>query len=124
MTLYRDRSELFMNSRLKLIEDWPERAHAAGYSGELLAQQLGYSQRQLERYIMEWMAASLKVWLNSLRQQRAAELLCAGHAAQVVAVQLGYKQPSHFTRAFKKYHGMVPSQYAFCVRLTQKVGNG
>jgi len=50
-------------------------------------------------------------WLNDLRQQKALELLTGGQSIKQVAYSLGYKQSSHFTRQFKQFHGLAPSEF-------------
>jgi AraC-like DNA-binding protein len=51
-------------------------------------------------------------WLNGLRMQRAIELLRDGSNIGETAFCLGYEDPSHFSREFKKHYGFAPSENA------------
>ncbi len=43
--------------------------------------------------------------------QRAQKILISGVSVAETAEQLGFEYPQHFTRMFKKYFGISPSQY-------------
>ena len=43
--------------------------------------------------------------------QRAQKMLISGVSVGETAEQLGFEYPQHFTRMFKKYFGISPSQY-------------
>ncbi|MFO1511497.1 MAG: AraC family transcriptional regulator [Verrucomicrobiota bacterium] len=92
------------------ITDWESRAEAAGYSLSALARNCGASTRQLERFFLESRQKSPRQWLNEMRQQKALQLIGAGFSAKEVAARLFYKQASHFSREFKKFHGVSPME--------------
>jgi AraC-like DNA-binding protein len=48
---------------------------------------------------------------NRLRMQRAIEHLRDDHNISVTAFWLGYQDPSHFSREFKKHYGFAPNKY-------------
>ena len=50
----------------------------------------------------------MSAWLNALRLARAYELIRSGESVKSVAFELGFKQLSHFSRAFKQAHGVAP----------------
>ncbi|NJP41713.1 response regulator [Oscillospiraceae bacterium HV4-5-C5C] len=51
--------------------------------------------------------------INTLRMQKAAELLRNGCAyLREVAISVGIDDPLYFTKQFKKYYGVSPSQYS------------
>ena len=110
-----------MNSRLKQIKDWAGVAQRANYCGATLAQQLRFSRRQLERFIKLTMKKPLSEWLNGLRQQRAMELVSDCRSVKELADKLGYKQASHFSREFHKYHGFPPGYFVNGASVPQKV---
>ena len=99
-----------MRSRLSLVTNWEGLAEEAGYNAKKLAERCGVSRRQLERFFPRATGKTPQQWLNYLRQQKAYELIASGQSAKEVAIRLGYKQPSHFSREFKRFHGVPPSE--------------
>jgi hypothetical protein len=51
---------------------------------------------------------TLSEWLGELRLAKAYERIRAGESVKFVAFELGFKQLSHFSRAFKEAHGVPP----------------
>jgi len=99
-----------MASRLTRVSNWEELAEEAGYNPKNLADRCGVSLRQLERFIPQATGKTPQRWLNDLRQQKACELIASGQSVKEVSIRLGYKQSSHFSREFKRFHGVPPSE--------------
>ena len=112
-----------MNSRLKQIANWPELAQLHRYCVRALADHVGCSRRQLGRYVRRTQRQSPAAWLNGLRQRHALELLRAHHRVTAVGRALHYKTTAHFSRAFKKFYGVPPSEWTLILPLSQKVPN-
>ena len=51
---------------------------------------------------------TVTVWLNASRLAKAYERIRGGEPVKFVAFELGFKQLSHFSRAFKEAHGVPP----------------
>ena len=51
-------------------------------------------------------------WLTSVRLREAGDRIRAGGRVKEVALDLGYKQLSHFSREFKRAYGLPPSSMA------------
>jgi len=98
------------NSRLSLIQNWPELMQRANWIAKSLAKHTGVSVRTLHRHILQKTGNNTKTWLAEQRQRRALELLRAGFSIKETAITLGYKQPTNFTRQYKKHWGRLPSQ--------------
>jgi transcriptional regulator GlxA family with amidase domain len=99
-----------MQNQLTEIADWPEPARAANYSVHALAANCGVCTRQLERHFLKRFGVRPHLWLNRLRQSEALCLL-RDRSVKEVALQLGFKQLSHFSRTFKDFHGYPPSDF-------------
>ncbi len=69
------------------------------------------SVRQLQRYFLDEIGRTPKAWLNEQRMIAARKLLFEGQSVKAVAIQLGFKQASHFCREFKRSYRMTPMQY-------------
>jgi AraC-like DNA-binding protein len=93
------------------IKEWPAMARQAAYRAELLANRLKICPRQLQRYTQEIFGYSPQRWLNEQRLSEAAVMLRKDHLIKTVALDLGFKCVSHFSREFKLRYGVPPSQF-------------
>jgi AraC-like DNA-binding protein len=105
----KQRKVIGMRSRLHQVTDWPKLAESSGYSIKELARSCKTSLRQLERFFRQTFGKSPQDWMNELRQEKAKHLMESGCFVKEAAAQLGYKQPAHFSREFKRYHGIPPT---------------
>ena len=90
---------------------WVSMAWESGYDSAVLSRKLNVSQRQLQRYTRKLFGRSPQDWLDEQRLGIAAGLILKRRSVKEVAYQLGYKQPSHFSREFKIYYGLSPAQF-------------
>ncbi len=102
--------------RLKYIQNWPELARQAKWSAAALAKNCGVSVRTLHQHFLQQAGENTKAWLAEQRLQRAIELMRAGFSIKAVAITLGYKNPSSFTRKFKEARGICPTLCNYCGR--------
>jgi AraC-like DNA-binding protein len=91
---------------LSAIRDWPARARRAQYNAAMLAKECGVRRRALERFFHKTLTMPPQQWLDQMRQIEAEELAQTEKRTKEIADLLGYKQPSHFCRHFKRAHGM------------------
>jgi signal transduction histidine kinase/ligand-binding sensor domain-containing protein/DNA-binding response OmpR family regulator len=79
---------------------------------DTLAEKLLMSRSQLYRKIKALSNQSVNEFINTIRMNRAAELLLAGqHSISEVAYETGFTQPNNFTRSFTKHTGVSPSEF-------------
>lgn len=98
--------------RLRLVNgQWEELAEAAHYNARELAKLCSISTRQLQRYFRDIFHRSPQNWLNVRRMVAAQSLLLSGESVKKVALDLGFKQSSHFCRQFKSQCNMTPSEF-------------
>jgi AraC-like DNA-binding protein len=88
--------------------DRVRRAALAEPSLEGVAKQLGMSARTLRRHLAQE-HTSLRAILDDVRRARADELLAQGLAVKAVARELGFSDPSAFSRAYKRWTGRAPT---------------
>jgi len=99
--------------RLLLTDwNWEELARAAHYDANVLAKLCEISPRQLQRHFRRHFHRTPQHWLNERRLLAAQSLLLSGDSVKKVALDLGFKQTSHFCRQFKSRNQMTPSQFA------------
>jgi len=99
--------------RLLLVRvKWEGLAERSHYDANELAKLCGVSTRQLQRHFRRSFHCSPQNWLNERRLDAAQSLLLTGDSVKKVALDLGFKQPSHFCRQFKSRNKMTPSEFA------------
>lgn len=75
------------------------------------AQQLFLSPNYFGDLIRELTADTATSHIRRFIMQRAQQLLLSGSTISETAERLGFDYPQHFTRVFKKYFGVTPSEY-------------
>jgi len=111
-----------MSSRLDWIQDWDGLAADAKYQPRQLAQTCQISERQLCRFILGKFGRTTGRWLFEVRMQKAPLLLLTKQTSKMTAFELGFKQPSHFCREFKRVYGMSPRTYILLSNTLQQSG--
>jgi AraC-like DNA-binding protein len=101
-----------MHSKLDFIADWKVIVQDGNYEPSRVAEKCNVSLRQLERFFQARFGLTPKAWMDELRFQQAIELISAGEPVKSTAYKLGFKQPTHFSRAFRQLSGMSPRAYA------------
>ncbi|MBS1493659.1 MAG: helix-turn-helix domain-containing protein [Bacteroidetes bacterium] len=78
---------------------------------ETLAKELALSLRQLQRFFKEELDTTPTSFITLIKLEKAAELLKAGKNVTEAAFSTGFNDSSYFSRVFKKYFGVPPSDY-------------
>jgi AraC-like DNA-binding protein len=78
-----------------------------------VARRIATSRRHLQRVFSEVYGESFRTVLTHIRLDRAAELLSDPDSVRVrdVARRVGYLEPAQFAKAFRRRHGVVPSEF-------------
>ncbi len=89
-----------------------EAEYASDLALDDVARRVATSRRQLQRAYSEVGQTSFREQLTRVRMERAAERLRhGGLTVREVARSVGYRQPAQFAKAFRRHHGVVPSEY-------------
>jgi AraC-like DNA-binding protein len=89
---------------------------AEEYAGDLalddIARRVASSRRQLQRAYAEIGRTTFREHLTAVRMERAADMLAAREpTVREVARRVGYRQPAQFAKAFRRHHGVAPSDF-------------
>jgi AraC-like DNA-binding protein len=77
-----------------------------------LAYQTGVSRYTLIRLFRGWLGRTPQEYIAAQRMEYAKQLVCSGRLShKEIAQELGFKNASHFSLAFKKYTGMAPRTF-------------
>ena len=96
---------------MKLTEGMEDLATRAHFDAKELAKLCKLSVRQLQRDFRRQKGCTPQNWLNGQRLMVAQRLLQSGEPVKKVALDLGFKQSSHFCRQFKMRHNLTPAQF-------------
>ena len=88
--------------------DWGTLVAESGFRTSTVVERSGYSMRTLQRFVRERFNMSLRELVAELRLKRASDLLLSGHSVKEVALEVGYRQTSHFVRCFREKFGVTP----------------
>lgn len=77
-----------------------------------LSARFNYSERQLQRIIMDATGISFRENIQNQKMQRAAALLCGSNLSVAsICEQTGYPSQNNFRKIFQRFYGMTPSEY-------------
>ncbi|MEM7574222.1 MAG: AraC family transcriptional regulator [Bacteroidota bacterium] len=77
-----------------------------------LSKMVGINQQTLKRGFKQLYGETINRYLNDKRLEQAGILIKAGEMKlQDIALEVGYSNPSHFTRRFKERFGVSPRTY-------------
>jgi AraC-like DNA-binding protein len=76
-----------------------------------VASKLGLPRRSLQRRLAEAGTTFGQVVEDLLQKRAEALLRTTSQPVTHIALQLGYAETAHFTRAFKRWHGITPSDF-------------
>jgi AraC-like DNA-binding protein len=78
-----------------------------------LASQIGVSRRRLDQIFVREVGCAVATYIRQRRLERAREMLADprydGRTVTEIALSVGFEDMSHFTRAFKGRHDILPS---------------
>jgi AraC-like DNA-binding protein len=99
---------------------WCDLARQAHYDPHAIAKLCRVSLRTVQRHFQRYLNTTFTAWLTDLRMAEARRRILDGEFIKEVPFDLGFKQPSHFTRVFKSHYGVPPSYLSITANLVHK----
>ncbi|MBQ9289928.1 MAG: AraC family transcriptional regulator [Clostridia bacterium] len=94
------------------VSAWVQRHLSESMDTEKLSRELHYSRAHLSRRFKEETGMTLTDYILTKKSEEDARLLAFTDKSLIaISDYLGFSSQSHFTRVFKKYIGMTPSEY-------------
>ena len=79
---------------------------------QLESEHVGLSSSYLCRIFKEETGLSMNAYITNLRMSKAGELLNDTNSyIKEVAISVGFEDQLYFSRLFKRYYGVTPSEY-------------
>ena len=75
-----------------------------------LSRLFGFERSYIYRVFMKKYGVGVKEYIISTRMEHAKELLLCGQSVAATAFMVGYSDEFNFSRSYKKYYGISPSQ--------------
>lgn len=95
----------------RLLETVEKHIEDEQFSVEQLGHEFGMSPSQINRKLKAIINQSASVFIRSVRMERAMELLKNDKATIAeIAYETGFREPSYFSKVFKSYFGLAPSE--------------
>ncbi len=106
------KSASFSDRYIRAAANIMETEYNSGVTVEDVSDRLHLNRSYFSTLFKKVMNRSPREYLIALRMEKAAELLCKKHiGVAVVAVSVGYPDVFSFSRAFKNYYGVSPTEY-------------
>ncbi len=99
-------------SRLFDLMNYVDQHLGENLNVQYLAQRIGFSESKLQKLCKAVYGKSLSKEITERRMLKALDMFAENEdSVSVVGYKLGYTNMSHFSSAFKKVHGFLPSEY-------------
>lgn len=94
----------------KVVEAVEQYMSDTGFSVDDLSYHVGLSRAQLYRKMQGLINHTPSEFIRIYRLQRAMQLLEKGHSSAQVCYKIGFRDPSYFSKCFRKQFGQTPQQ--------------
>lgn len=102
---------LILNTITKAKEFINQNIHKQ-ITAKTIADQLRINEKKLKDYFIKTTGISIKQHVLTLKLNKAKQLLrYSEKPIYIIAEEVGYKNATHFTSAFKKHTGVLPKKY-------------
>jgi len=102
-------NEIFINKLVTIIE---LNIQEVDFGVEKLAREIGMEASTLYKKLMALIDIAPGEFIREIRLKRAAQLLAQKHLTVTdVSFMVGYDDPKYFSKIFKKFHSVSPSEY-------------
>lgn len=92
------------------LVEWLEDNLGANLTVEGLSLQFGMNRNRLQFMFKSIFGQTVGDYIRSLKMYKARELLLQNHSVAEVGYRMGFSNLSHFSKSFKKVHGINPSE--------------
>lgn len=108
-----DTSKLEQKSIYELLEKYLQEYYASDISFSELAERFGFTPEYLGKIFKKYAGETPSKYLTKLRMNEAKRLLLGNPEIEIqkIGEMVGYKDAFYFSRAFKSYTGIQPSEF-------------
>lgn len=109
--LLEKREKDFCDTVCESVLDYVHEHFAECISSKSAAEALSFNQSYFCRKFSKNFGMSFSAYLNMYRVSLSRQMLEAGKSVSDTAFECGFSDPMYFSRCFKKYIGILPSEY-------------
>ena len=97
-------------NKISSLKRYIEHSYMESIDIATLAKRYGYERSYLYRLFKRRYGVGIKEYINKIKMENAKAFLEKGLFVNTVSTMVGYKDEFNFSKAFKKYYGVSPSQ--------------
>jgi AraC-like DNA-binding protein len=100
----------FLTKAIKIVED---NIFNPDFDSQQFINEMAMSKTQLYRKLTSLIGQSATEFIRTIKLKKAARIIARREMTiSEITYQMGFTDPSYFTKVFKKQFGMLPSSYA------------
>lgn len=100
-----------LEDRIHAVQEWMTHHFNKKFTTEDLAEKANTSSRHLTRLFKETTGITISQYVEKLRIEHAVQLLRDNNKVEMIATQCGFQSTNQLRHLFKKYTGVIPSDY-------------
>lgn len=113
-SLEAEKNNISYKSEIDLAIDYIQRNYTYKITLNSIASSVNLSPSYLCRTFKSQVGTTITNYINELRMQKAKELLLSNACTvKEISIRVGIDDPLYFSRLFKKYYGLPPSEYKY-----------
>ena len=97
--------------RIHTVQEWMTHHFNEKFTMDHLAERVNTSPRHLTRLFKETTGITISQYTEKLRIEHAVQLLKENNKVEMIATECGFQSTNQLRHLFKKYMGVIPSDY-------------
>ena len=100
-----------LEDRIHTVQEWMTHHFNEKFTMDHLAERVNTSPRHLTRLFKETTGITISQYAEKLRIEHAVQLLKENNKVEMIATECGFQSTNQLRHLFKKYTGVIPSDY-------------
>jgi len=100
-----------LDDRIHTVQEWMTHHFNEKFTMDHLAERVNTSPRHLTRLFKETTGITVSQYAEKLRIEHAVQLLKENNKVEMIAAECGFQSTNQLRHLFRKYTGVIPSDY-------------